>query len=621
MLRAFHKYQKSVLLIFLAVIICAAMLLFGLNPYGNSTREAYALKINGEEISQNDFYNARRNLENNYRQRFGEMYEQLIKLAGIDVTQQTVDQLISRALLTQFAKNQDLVVSPEAVKSAILGFFGNNFSRETYQAYLQNTGQTAESFEASLAGNLLPEELMKIIKTHTNASRFEIENSLIKADTKYSYSSIIFDPEKYLTEIKDATADVLAVYYEENAAEYEIPEKVKYSYVALDPEQYLNLVEILPEDIELYYSDHLNDYSNPEEAKVSQSVIAFDATNTEEQINAKNQADSVLKKVKEGKSFETAIKELNFKLEDAKWMKKGEGSKSFDEAAFNLEAMGSVKLISEPGRYLLIQVQDFKESKVTPLEEVKDEIKKNLQRKDAPAYVLIKAQDLFDEWQNNNKSLRELAAKHNLKLVQNKEPLSATEDPHPTMKQLSKMVLENAAETKQFQEVGDFSVLVEVSEIIERKIPQIDAVKDKLIEKWKREQSMEYTKKKAEEFLEKAMLKDADIAKLLTEYKAESKEKFDILPNARDEELLSEEIRTAIFDAKEPGFLASVYPYNEKIYALDIKSIVKPHRKEIESKVADEEKKQTEKNYQDFLESFISKLKANAEIEIAPSFL
>ena len=103
MLQLFHKNQKSVLLVILAIVISLSMLTFGVAPGGGSSRNNFALKVNGQEISQTEFSNARSNLESSYRSRFGTLYDQLLGQLGVNLTEQTIENLIPQTLLRQLA--------------------------------------------------------------------------------------------------------------------------------------------------------------------------------------------------------------------------------------------------------------------------------------------------------------------------------------------------------------------------------------------------------------------------------------------------------------------------------------------------------------------------------------
>ena len=246
MLQLFHKNQKSVLFILLAIVLSLSMLTFGVAPGGGSSQNNYAMKINGQEISQNEFSNARNNLESNYRSRFGTLYDQLLGQLGVNLTEQTIENLIPQTLLRQLAYSQDLQASSSDVREAVLGFFGAQFSEDYYKNFLRNTNQNAAGFETRIAQQILPNVLSEVFAKHLHTTSYEVESYIKDKETEYSYQAILLDPASYIDDIPEPSADVLQKFYEDRAADYEEPDKIKYSYVVYDPKENLDLVEITP---------------------------------------------------------------------------------------------------------------------------------------------------------------------------------------------------------------------------------------------------------------------------------------------------------------------------------------------------------------------------------------
>ncbi len=623
MLQLLHKYQKSVLLIITIIILVVVMASFGITPYGNSPQSSYALKINGEEITQQQFAIAQSNLENNYRQQFGDFYQQLIQMGGINLQEQTIDRLIEETLLTQFSSQQDLVVSNKDLHEGLKTFLGDDMSTEKYETFLKNTGQSATNFEARLAKQMTPSVFAGIVSDHLNISQAELESAVKKEETTYKYQVYSFDPAKQIEKVTAPTDTELETFYQDHASEYETPEKASYSLVALTPAENLSLVEVTEEDLEIYYSENQQKFATPDKALVRSILLKRDASNIVADQTASELADTLIKKINQGEDFEKLAKEnsSDAKSADAKWLEKGKSAPELEAIAFDQGAMGSAKLVTTEANYQIIRVEDFQEGKIKPMVEVSEEIKKTLQEREIVAYLQVKAEDLFANWQESSKSLADFATEQKLTLVKTDQAKSADEDLEKSAG-LSKLVLGQQDLTKQIQEVAGNYYLVEVTEVIARKIPELAEVKEKLIADFKAGKSVELAKAQADDFLTKISAPDSNFEKIKADYLVDLTSRVDIKRAAQEEELVSPEIKTALFAKTDLGILPQVYQHqNNKYYILQVESITPPTKEVVAEKVKEQKEKLRKDLENVFMSSLIAKLKAQAKIEIAPSLM
>ncbi len=623
MLQLLHKYQKSVLLLFTVVIICVSMMSFGVRSYGKNRQASFALKINGEEVTQQQFAIAKSNLENNYRQQFGDFYQQLIQMGGLNLQQQTIDRLIEETLLTQFSSQQDLVVSKKDLHKALVSFLGADLSAEKYQTFLQNTGQTAASFESRLAKQLTPSIFGEIVSDHLNISQVELESAIKKEETTYSYKAFVFDPTKQLAKVAEPSAEELESYYQDHASDYETPEKASYNLVTLTPAENLSLVEITEDDIEIYYTENQEKFATPEKALVRSIILKRDPSNIVADQTASSLADSLIKKINEGEDFEKLAKanSSDAKSADAKWVEKGKSPKEFEAVAFDQGSMGSAKLVTTDASYQILRVEDYQDGKIKPLSEVSPEIKKKLQERDVVAYLQVKAEDLYANWQESGKPLADFATEQKLTLLKTDVAKSANEDLENTTG-LSKLVLAQKDLTKQIQEISGNYYLVEISEVVASKIPELAEVKEKLLADFKAEKSVEFARTQADEFLAKVSEANSNLDTIKAGYEVETISRESIKKSGQEEELLSPEIKEDLFSQSAPGILPKTYQHqNNKYYILKVETIVPPTGETIQAKIKEQQEKLRKDLQNKFLSSLIAQLKAQAKIEIAPSLI
>lgn len=148
-------------------------------------------------------------------------------------------------------------------------------------------------------------------------------------------------------------------------------------------------VTVTGKEVEEYYQENKDSFTHPEQRKVRHILIGFEGNNMgseRSQMDAKVEAIRLLEKIKQGADFAQLVKE---KSEDPGSKDNGglytvtrESSfaPEFIEAAFSL-AEGEVtpQPVKTEFGYHIIKLDEIIPSRVQPFEEVKDQIKMNLE--------------------------------------------------------------------------------------------------------------------------------------------------------------------------------------------------------------------------------------------------
>ena len=492
MLKVFHKHQKSVPVIILALLACVSMLPFGTGMGGGGTRDAYAIKVNGQEVSQSDFNLVKSSLENLYRQQFGDYYNQLIQSANLNITQQALDRLIESELLRQFNQKQGLAPSEAAIEQQIRRFFGGEYSQTQLATFLRNTGQTPQQLRSRLELDLQTTLTREMLSDFSKLSDKEITAQITKQETAYNYHLAKFIPENFKDKVAKPGKEDLQAFYDDRVADYEVPEKVQYDYIFFDPAENLDLVEVDLDQIELYYSENQSRFIVPEKVKVSQIILK----------DAETDATKLVEELNSGADFTELAKKHSTdpELAKASWKSRGEEAIEFEEVAFSGQ-IGSAEIITTAENTRIIRVEDYQAETTQPLEEVRSEIESNLQKQDVAAFLLIKVEDLLVEAVESGKSLADIATSEGL-TVQSTELVMAEQDPNAQAVGLSAGVMANNQQSLQLREVKEDVYLVEVKEYQAARYPELTEIKADLVTAWQAEQADEAASDAAREFLD-----------------------------------------------------------------------------------------------------------------------
>ncbi len=153
MLNYMRRHAQGTTIKILFWIIIAVFILWGVGTFTGSD-SLYAAAVNGESISPKEVRRAAQQLEQFYRQLYGESFTpELVK--ALDFKNRALDQIINATLLKQEAQRLGFSVTDEEVRAAIEGMQGLNvdgrFQRDVYFRYLRAQGVTPTEFELGAA--------------------------------------------------------------------------------------------------------------------------------------------------------------------------------------------------------------------------------------------------------------------------------------------------------------------------------------------------------------------------------------------------------------------------------------------------------------------------------------
>ena len=139
-------------------------------------------------------------------------------------------------------------------------------------------------------------------------------------------------------------------------------------------------ITLLTSEIEAYYQDHQEDYSNPPQVTLSEIAILYEDKSAKE---ARDRAQQVLKMLQEGNSFEVVATEHSegataSRGGDIGPFQKGILAENLERIVFELEIGQTTGLIEHEWGNQIIKVTGKKMTQAKPLEEVRSEIQMRL---------------------------------------------------------------------------------------------------------------------------------------------------------------------------------------------------------------------------------------------------
>lgn len=609
MLKQIHKHQKITIVVLF--LLACTMLLFGVDL--SNRGEEYAIKVNDTEISYPQYAKEKERFSASLQQQYGDAFKFIINNPSFNIDEKLKEKLIPQILIKQKAREDNLSVSDEVLQQNILKLFSNG----NYENYLKYSGQSARAFEADLRGDLINQQLVGFVTTMSKASEQEAKAQWENEHKQYTINYIAIAKDSLKGNIAKPTDEVLKEIYEEEASTFEKEQRIKYNYIVLDAKDATKLVEVLEEDVELYYSENEDKYRAPKTA--TYDVVTLKAKASTEPEKLKVEAETILGEAIAKDNLDDISSKSNslFDISISKNQQIKGGSDKIAKSIFKLTEPGFTNLIEDNNEYKIVKVNYFVEGAVKGIDEVRDVITNIIKVREAPAYLAIYGEDLYNELSESKLDLKAFAKNKGLK-IDSTELVGVSISP-PALNSLSERVYEQKEEKIQLIELGDKVVLVEVLEHKEREIPELKDVKEKLVKIYEKQELERLLKDKEDEVKEALQSKEAEdlteFAKLI-KAKVETKDKVNKL-SGLPVEIVTPEISKAVFNTKEaPKFIKSVYNSGKSIILAEISSI-KAANPETFTKVKSEYiKRSSNDNSELILASLINKLKAKSEIVV-----
>ncbi|NVK54652.1 MAG: SurA N-terminal domain-containing protein [Alteromonadaceae bacterium] len=368
-------------------LIVLSFVFAGVSSYVGSSGTTAAAEVNGEAISQQDVERAYQSQRARLESQFGEGVSALFSDENYlrEFRMNVLDRLIADMLVEQKAEELGLRVSDQQIRQAIVEMpafqSAGSFDNERYLMLLRQNGFQPSDFRDYMRQEMTREQLARAV----SASDFSLPQEITLAHRLQGQTRdadyLIVDSAPFAANIELSDEEVQE-FYQSNLARFDTQEKVNLAYVLLSVDQLTDGVEVSDEEVEQAYQDNIAQYKTAEERRVSHILIEFG----DDKDAAKEKAAALLSQSQQGADF-AELAEANsddtFSAEnggDLDFITQGMMEPAFDEAAFAIANVGETSdLVETDFGYHIIKLTDIKPVAVTPLNEVSDEIRADLE--------------------------------------------------------------------------------------------------------------------------------------------------------------------------------------------------------------------------------------------------
>ncbi len=606
-------------------VIVLVFVFWGVGSFRGNQTQILAY-VNDQPIYETEFVKSYQQQVERLRQEQPSLKAEDLK--RMDLKAQVFNSLANRILLEQEVQKLGVEVSPAELRFAIASIpsFQNEqskFDPGLYQRILASQGITPAGFEADIEANIAMGKLEGFASKAARTSDFEAR-SLFNYTREQTVVDYLLVPWSDFSERFGPTEEAIAAFYEENKESFKIPPRLRISYMKFTPAALAQAMKVSDEDIQTFYDVNAERYFTQEEqVKARHILIKVPEDATEEDIaEAEERIAAIRARIEAGEDFAEVAAEIsegptNVKGGDLGWFTRGQMVEPFEKAAFSLRP-GE---LSEPVRTVfglhLIKVEDYEDTHLKPLGEVKDTIRSMLAEEKASE----KLTDMLDQALEQiitGDELDVIAASMNLEL-QTSDQFSKVSGPSAlglSSKAVNELFLMEQGQTTDFpMSIDNGYMLAKIEEKLASEYQQLDEVREAIVKELQRIEGMKMAKAKAEELLD--VLKESGPAALPEDYAD------NILasePFTRSESVPSlgnnPELVKAAFAAEPGQWLDSVFQANRGYVAVQTVEHIPADAEEWEQARSTWVRSLSQMHQEELINAYVQTLRSASAIEI-----
>ena len=374
----------GLLVLSFAVWGISGSLFFGI---GNSV-----VKVGETVVTQNDLRFAYDNQLARLSQNFGRrLTRQEADVLGL--RQSVLSQLVNGAVLDEFSRKMKLGISDKNLAKEIASIpafqdLNGNFSRSQLQATLRRIGLSENDYVEDSRGSA--------IRTQLEASAVglqKVPTAFVEAYETYQNQTRVFDYVLMGAEAVEnkptPTSEQTQAYFDETKSNYMAPEYRKLNVLAVTASTLAQPDQVTDDEIAEEYEHRKANLKTPEKRQIEQLVFAD-----------REEAEAAKAKLTSGSSFEELTTESGKTLEDISLglvEKSALPDKAVAEAAFAATLDEPTDIVDGVFGPVILRVTEIQEEKTTPLEEISDELRKEVANRHAGEQVFQVFETVEDE--------------------------------------------------------------------------------------------------------------------------------------------------------------------------------------------------------------------------------
>lgn len=375
----FVQKHKRLIQIAFVLLIVPPFAFFGMESYTRSmSGKDDVATVDGVGITQREFGEELRQQQDRLRAAFGRGFDP----SALDTPESRsalLQSLVSQRLVADAALRGHLTVSDEELRETIAAIPAfqaeSGFSRANYEALLRAQNMSPQMFESRLRYDMSLSQLTRSIAESAIVPRGVTERLAALQEHRREVLESLVAAQPFLAQVK-LGEDQLKAYFEANAPEFRIAERVRAEYVVLSAEALGRQDPPADAELKAAYDARAAQYRVEEQRRASHVLV-----------KTKEEADKLAAELRKapGRFAELAKKQSQDtgsaeKGGDLGFFGRGMMVPAFEEAAFRQKEGEIGNPVQSDFGWHVIRVTGVQPAKVRGLEEVRPELAAELGR-------------------------------------------------------------------------------------------------------------------------------------------------------------------------------------------------------------------------------------------------
>jgi len=515
----FRKYARFIILFLMFSMLIISFGLWGIGDMlrmgGRSNEVAH---IGGTHIPLYGWLGGTSVSVEEVRQRFNLQLEQIQRQTGqrpepeqalrYGLHVRALEDVVQRAVIDNAMDQYGLVIGNAEVQSVIaknpsFQGVGGTFDKQRYLSLLQQARITEAQYVADVRREIASAQLFGTVRTEGLAPKV-LRDDIFKMEAERRIAETVYVPDAIIVNVPKPTAEQLNSYFEANKSKFQIPEFRSFSYVLLTTDDVAGQVTVTSDQVKQEYDARQSDYGSPEKRDIDQAMT-----------DSEDKAKKIIAAVAAGKSLEDATKEvtgIDSVVKLGPILKKDLPAGALADGVFAAPMGVAPAAIQSPLGWHVVRINKIEAGKVTPFDQVKEKIEKDLKAQMAPD-LLIKLVTDYERALSKSQSMAKAAEEMGLKVKTYENVDSLGKD--AAGKQIvtgpaAAELVQAAFATRESSESdlletqkGEYFV-VRTERITPARIPALNEVEAKVVEAWERDERRKLADQKVKDAVEKA---------------------------------------------------------------------------------------------------------------------
>lgn len=396
MLESIRKHSKFVMIL-LFLLIIPSFIFFGVDQSYFSVASPTVARVDGQDITQNDWDNMHRYESDRLRAENPNIDSKL--LDSPEARYATLERMVRDRVMQTAAQKMHLLTSDAALARALqqipaianLRKPDGTLDAEQYRALLATQGMTPEGFEASMRRDLSLSQVLGNVMNTAFATPAVADIAMDAFLQRREIQVAQFLSKDFAAKVQ-VNDEALKAFYETHKDMFQQAEQAKVEYVVLDLQAVRDGIELNEADLQTYYKENASRLTDEKEERRARHILlnAPRSMSAEEREAVKAKAQGIADELKKDPSRFADVAKAESQDTgsaasggDLGFFGRGAMVPEFEQVAFTLNNGEVSDVVESEFGYHVIQVTDVKEPKVPSFESVREKIVNDLKDQQA----------------------------------------------------------------------------------------------------------------------------------------------------------------------------------------------------------------------------------------------